>query len=81
MKVNISLPIELFKTVEESRMLLGMSRGQICTQALTDYVGDLDLLNTTRVLNTMYAPSEGGAVLDPALEQLQHRSVCQKMEF
>jgi metal-responsive CopG/Arc/MetJ family transcriptional regulator len=73
MKTAISLPDELFEAADELAQKLGVSRSQLYTRALSEYVAQHTESDVTERLNAVY--SEVEARLDPVLSDLQFYSV------
>ena len=75
MKTAISIPDPLFKSGEQLARRLGVSRSELYARALAALVDShRDDVVTSR-LNAVYQQAPGEAVLDPALAELQARSL------
>ena len=73
MKTAISVPDELFEKAETLAQSLKMSRSQLYSKALSEFVQRKDDSWITEQLNRVYGaePSE----LDPVLAEMQARSI------
>ena len=69
MKTAISIPDEVFTAAEELAERLGMSRSELYSTAVAEYVEAMRSQGVTARLNEVY-PAEPSS-LDPALQQAQ----------
>lgn len=73
METAVNISGEMFQQAEELAAALGISRDELFSQALAEFInGHLDEIVTKR-LNQVYAKTD--SELDPALKQLQAVSV------
>ena len=73
MKTAISLPDELFASVDALARKLGLSRSRLIAEALAEYLAKHRTSRVTERLNAVYASDE--AVVDKALQKAQRRAV------
>lgn len=73
MKTAISIPDAIFKQAEEIAKALKMSRSELYTTALKEYLNEKQTRHTTDLLNQVY-DTEASA-LDPALVEMQASSL------
>ena len=73
MKTAISLPDELFASVDALARKLGLPRSRLIAQALTEYVAKHRTSRVTERLNVVYASEE--ATVDEELQKAQRRAV------
>lgn len=73
MKTAISIPDSIFKQAEEIAKDLKMSRSELYTTALKEYLNEKQARHTTDLLNQVY-DTEASA-LDPALVEMQASSL------
>ena len=73
MKTAISIPDPVFEAAEEAAVRLAMSRSELYTNAVRDYLKAREADLITEKLNEIYAdtPSE----LDPVIAEMQNRSI------
>ena len=76
MKTTISLPDELFASVDSLAKRMRISRSELCVAAVAEYVAKHRSEDATARLNAVYADllSE----IDPALRRAQARSVAEE---
>lgn len=74
MKTAISIPDDLFDSAEGAARRLGLSRSELYARALRDYLAEHGTEGITERLNEVYG-DEQESVLDPALAELQRRSL------
>ena len=74
MKTAISLPDDLFRSANTLAERLGVSRSQLFATAVAEYLAKHQAKKITDQLNAVYA--DQSSRLDPALGQLQARSVA-----
>ncbi len=72
-KTAISVPDEVFDAAEELAERLGVSRSQLFSQAVAEYVANRRATEVTKRLNEVY--SEVEAKLDPVLARIQRKSL------
>jgi metal-responsive CopG/Arc/MetJ family transcriptional regulator len=73
MKTAVSLPDELFQKAEAVARRLRVSRSQLYTRAIADYLKVQQGSAITERLNQVY--SQNPAKIDPALHRAQFRSL------
>lgn len=73
MKTAISIPDPLFKEAEAMAETLGMSRSELYTTALHDYIKQRRKTYITEQYNRVYA--EESSEIDPVLMQMQLQSL------
>lgn len=73
MKTAISIPDELFEGADELADQLGMSRSELYSTAVAEYLAKHRYESITRRLNQVYAREDSG--LPPDLRRAQARSV------
>lgn len=71
MNPAISLADPLFEAAEQLTRQLGKSRGQLCAEALREYLERRRDDDITRRLNEVYDAEPELAMLDPVLDALQ----------
>lgn len=69
MKTAISVPDPIFEAADDLAQRLGMSRSQLYTTAVRQFVEAHQDEAVTRALNEVYADTE--AAVDPVLMQMQ----------
>lgn len=74
MKTAISLPDDVFEAADELAQTLGVSRSQLYTRALANYLAQHRQSDVTERLNAVY--SQIVAEVDPLLHQLQILSIA-----
>jgi metal-responsive CopG/Arc/MetJ family transcriptional regulator len=75
MKIAVSLPAPLLERAERLATLLDISRNQLFTQAISEYLAKHEPASITQAFNVVYEtePSE----LDPLLMRMQLLSLSQ----
>lgn len=73
MKTAVSIPDPVFDAAEELAAHLGMSRSELYSRALADYLEDRLERTVTRRLDQVYSNED--STLDPALARLQSASL------
>jgi metal-responsive CopG/Arc/MetJ family transcriptional regulator len=73
MKTAISIPDSIFKQAEETARDLKMSRSQLYTTALREYLHEKQTAQVTERLNQVY--DEESSTIDPALVEMQTSSL------
>ena len=73
-KTAISIPDEVFQAAEELAVRLGVSRSELYSTAVAEYVAALRSRGVTARLNEVYASETSS--LDPALERAQAGSIA-----
>ena len=71
MKTAISIPDAVFRQADRFAKRKAISRGELYTRSVRTYLEQEDRL--TEQLNAVYETED--SVLDPTLEELQHRSI------
>jgi metal-responsive CopG/Arc/MetJ family transcriptional regulator len=75
MKTAISIPDEIFEKAERTAKKLGVSRSELYTKAIRDFVERYRRENLTEKLNEIYFTDESISELDPCLMALQTQSL------
>jgi DNA-binding phage protein len=75
MKTAISIPNQVFEAAEQLARRLGMSRSELYTTAVTDFVERYKVEGVTERLNEVYGSNPELSALDPVLQALQLRSM------
>lgn len=78
MKTAISIPNETFDAAEHFANSTGMSRSELYTKAVLEYLNKHKYLDITDTLNKIYAETDSG--LDSELHSMQIKSL-QKEEW
>ncbi len=73
MKTAISIPNPIFHAAERMAHMLGISRSQLFTQAMSEYISAHKYQNITEQLNALY--KENDTTLDRTLATLQAKSI------
>lgn len=73
MKTAVSIPDPIFKAAERVAKRLGMSRSELYSRAISQFVEAHVEKNITRELDHVYAEEDSS--VDPVLEQLQAASL------
>lgn len=73
MKTAVSIPDPVFDAAEELAAHLGMSRSELYSRALSDYLEDRLERAVTRRLDQVYSNED--STLDPELARLQSASL------
>lgn len=73
MKIAISVPDPIFKAAEQLAGELKVSRSQLFSDAVAEYVGSRSARAVTQKLNAVYAVED--SQLDEVLQQIQLRSL------
>ena len=75
MKTAISIPDKIFDAAERAATKLGMSRSELYTTAVREYIDRHAREGITDELNDVYGTYEVDSKLDPALAQMQSASI------
>ncbi len=75
MKTAISIPDEVFSAAERAAKALGVSRSELYTNAVREFVARYGRENITRKLNDVYLEQDDASKLDPALQAIQEQSL------
>ncbi len=75
MKTAISIPDEVFSAAERAAKMLGVSRSELYSNAVREFVARYGRDNITKRLNEVYPDSEADTGLDPALQNMQEQSL------
>ena len=75
MKTTISIPDPVFLAAEQLGHQMGLSRSELYTKAICNYLTTYRYNNVTALLNQIY--QEEDSSVDPALQQLQIQSLFQ----
>ena len=73
MKTAISIPDSIFQAADEAARRLAMSRSELYTKAVEDYLATHCPDNVMEKLDEVYAEVPSG--LDPAVAEMQSRSL------
>jgi metal-responsive CopG/Arc/MetJ family transcriptional regulator len=73
MKTAIYMPDDIFSTAEKIARRLKISRSELYTRAVKEYIAELEFESTTEKLNTIYAQED--SKLDDGWRQLQKREL------
>jgi len=73
MKTAISIPNETFDAAEHFASSTGMSRSELYTKAVLEYLNKYKYLDITETLNRVYSESE--STLDSELHSMQVNSL------
>jgi metal-responsive CopG/Arc/MetJ family transcriptional regulator len=73
MKTAIYMPDDIFSTAEKIARRLKISRSELYTRAIKEYIAELEFESTTEKLNTIYAQED--SKLDDGWRQLQKREL------
>jgi metal-responsive CopG/Arc/MetJ family transcriptional regulator len=74
-KTAISLPDEIFEEAERLARRRGMSRSELYARAVAEFVKGERFLGVRELLDSVYAADPNGSRLDPALGEMQARSL------
>jgi Ribbon-helix-helix protein, copG family len=75
MKTAISIPDPVFAEAEELAKQRGISRSELFTKAVAQYIKAERLVGVRERLDEVYKPQPEDSALDPAIETLQTRSL------
>jgi len=75
MKTAISIPDPVFAEAEDLAKQRGMSRSELYTKAVAEYVKAERLSGVRERLDEVYQAHSEDSTLDPAIETLQARSL------
>ncbi len=75
MKTAISIPDEVFEAAERTAKKLGISRSELYSSAVREFVDRYRRENITEKLNDVYAENGSASELDTGLETLQALSL------
>ncbi|HET9796141.1 MAG TPA: ChpI protein [Thermoanaerobaculia bacterium] len=76
MKTAVSVPDRLFKAADRASKKLGVSRSELYSTALEDYLRRHPAMSVRERLDEVYGHEP--SALDPALEELQRRALRKK---
>lgn len=74
MKTAISIPDDVFASAEQFAKRQHLSRSELYTRAVSEYVEEHKTMMVREKLDEIYS-SEKPAQLDPALNQLQNKAI------
>jgi len=74
-KTAISLPDEVFEEAERMARRRGMSRSELYARAVAEYLKSERFLGVRERLDSVYGAEPGSSLLDPALDEMQARSL------
>ena len=75
-KTAISIRDEVFEAAERAAQALGLSRSQLYTRAVSEFVARHQREGVTERLDAVYGGDEAASRLDPAIAALQARSLA-----
>ncbi len=75
MKTAISIPDEVYSAAERAAKALGVSRSELYTNAIREFVARYGRDDITKKLNEVYTDTEANSGLDAALDSMQRHSV------
>jgi hypothetical protein len=75
MKTAISIPPQVFEAAEQLAKRLGMSRSELYTTAVVDFIERHGVQGVTERLNEVYGSDPELSKLDPVLQALQLKSM------
>ena len=75
MKTAISIRDEVFEAAERTARALGLSRSQLYTRAVSEFVARQQREGVTERLDAVYGGDPTASRLDPAITALQSRSL------
>lgn len=75
MKTAISIPDRLFEEADRLAALRGMSRSELYTRAIAEFVESQKGLGVRERLDAVYAAKPDESMLDPELAALQEKSI------
>lgn len=75
MKTAISIRDEVFEAAERTAQALGLSRSQLYTRAVSEFVARQRAKDVTARLDAVYGEDETASHLDPTLTALQSLSL------
>ncbi len=75
MKTAISIPDEVFEEAERLAKERGMSRSELFSKALAQYIKEQRFLGVRERLDAVYGAEPERASLDPVLAEIQARSL------
>ena len=81
MKTAISIRDEIFEAAERVATALGMSRSELYSKAVGEFVARYSGQDITDRLNGVYGADESASSLDEGLEALQFRSLNTNEEW
>lgn len=73
MEIVVTIPDEIYRKAEDLAAALGLSRNEVYSAALAEYIRERREERITERLNEVYA--ENDSDLDPALQHLQSASL------
>lgn len=73
MKTAISIPDSIFEAAEKLALRFGMSRSQLYTAAVSDFIREHQNDNVTEKLNEIYTVESSH--LDPVSHELQYTTI------
>jgi hypothetical protein len=77
MKTAISIPPHVFEAAEQLAKRLGMSRSELYTTAVADFIERHGVQGVTQRLNEVYGSDPELSKLDPVFQALQLKSLPQ----
>jgi metal-responsive CopG/Arc/MetJ family transcriptional regulator len=75
MKTAISIPDQLFKTVEKAAYKLHMSRSRFYSTAASHYLREIQINDVTERLNAVYGNNCDDSKLPPSILQMQQTAL------
>ncbi len=78
MKTAISIPDPIFKSAEGAAKKLGISRSELYTRAVSEYISSIDERKVIESLNAIYSGER--ASVDKSIYRLQYSTVNEDKE-
>jgi metal-responsive CopG/Arc/MetJ family transcriptional regulator len=78
MKTAISIPDAIFTEAERLAKRRGMSRSELYTRAVKEYISSERFLGVRERLDAIYGKYPDDSKLDPVLEEIQSRSLTEE---
>lgn len=78
MKTAISIPDAIFTEAERLAKRRGMSRSELYTRAVKEYISGERFLGVRERLDAIYGKNPDDSKLDPVLEEIQSRSFTEE---
>ena len=75
MKTAISVPDAIFEEADRAAKRRGMSRSELYSKAIAEYVSAERFLGVRERLDAIYGTDPAASMLDPALARLQSASL------
>lgn len=78
MKTAVSIPDEVFEAAERAAKRLGVSRSELYSNAVREFIERYRRENVTDKLNEIYAENDSASELDAGLKALQAKSLLRE---